>query len=538
MRTTFSIRQKLLWLLLFMNLTSAVAYTLFAYENLRDTVMESIDSRLLSAAYAAAKITTRAYHDQITGPESISEQDYMVMLNRLSEYAQQTGMVYVYTYMRRPDDGMVVIASTNATESELATNTYSRFYKPYPEAPKQVLDAFETLQPQFATYTDSYGSFRSVFVPLTTDSGKVFVSGADFSIDFIQERLQRVVVISGLIGVAGFALFFLVGYALVDRIVRPLTQLTGHTRDIVDANFAVEPRTRDALEELPKGRRDEVGELAHAMAHMMTMLEAYIVDLRETTTAKERVEGELSAARDIQMGILPRDFPAFPDRPEFDLHAVMEPAKQVGGDLYDFFMVDDHRLVFLVGDVSGKGVPAALFMAVAKTLFKSNASRTDMTIEQVVEQVNVQLAEENPSSLFITAFAGILDLNTGEVEYCDAGHDPPFIQRADGRIEAVKKVPGLALCVFEDFSYSMGRLKLEPGDALVLYTDGVTEALNPAEQVFTSGRIAEVLSAIPATAGATEINGTLMREVKTFADGAEQSDDITLLSLRYFGPAA
>ncbi|HYC02387.1 MAG TPA: SpoIIE family protein phosphatase [Azospirillaceae bacterium] len=531
-----SIRQKLLWLLLFVNLTSAAAYTWFAYENLRSAVIESIDKRLLSAAYAAAKITTRAYHERIEGPESVSEADYMTMLKRLSEYAEQTGMVYVYTYMKRPADGMVVIASTNATDAELDTNTYSRFFKPYPEAPEQVLKAFETDEPQFATYTDSYGSFRSVFVRLQTDSGKVFVSGADFSIGFVQELLNGVVRDSALIGGTGFIIFFLIGYAMVDRIVQPLAALTGHTRDIVAANFQVQPKTLEALEKLPRGRRDEVGELAHAMAHMMSTLETYIVNLRETTTAKERVEGELNAARDIQMGILPRNFPAFPDRHEFDLHAIMEPAKQVGGDLYDFFMLDENRLVFLVGDVSGKGVPAALFMAVAKTLFKSNATRPDITIERAIERVNAELAQENPSALFITACAGIIDLRTGDIEYCDAGHDPPYIQRADGTIEKIKKVPGLALCVFEDFSYTMGRLKLEPGDALVLYTDGVTEALNLGNEEFTSTRIAEVLAGQSTGAGATALNEAILGAVKDFANGAEQSDDITLLAIRYHGP--
>jgi len=188
------------------------------------------------------------------------------------------------------------------------------------------------------------------------------------------------------------------------------------------------------------------------------------------------MESELQIAHDIQMGILPKIFPPFPEMPEFDLYATIEPAREVGGDLFDFFFLDDDHLCFNVGDVSGKGVPASLFMAITKTLIKTRATK-DMPPEVVLNQVNQDLSEDNPSLLFVTLFLGTLNIKDGTIEYCNGGHNPPYIIRESGEIEAVEMTGGLALGVMEDFSFQSKRIVLNRGDAIFIYSDGVTEAV-------------------------------------------------------------
>ena len=278
--------------------------------------------------------------------------------------------------------------------------------------------------------------------------------------------------------------------------------------------------------------RDEIGRLAQTMENFRHDQKL----LAETSAAKERIESELAVARDIQSHIVPTVF-IFPDHPEFDLHAVMEPAKAVGGDLYDFFLLDDRRLFFLIGDVSDKGVPSALFMAIAKALFKNAAQANDLPLGEVMARVNRQLTLDNPSEMFVTIFACLLDLETGRITYSDGGHELPFRLRAGGEAEMLKKEGGLALGFMADFVFSTAEIALEPGDALLLYTDGVNEAMNAAHDMFKVGRITETLQGPTAATGtAAEIARTLLGAVHRFADGAPQSDDITILTVRWKGP--
>jgi phosphoserine phosphatase RsbU/P len=272
------------------------------------------------------------------------------------------------------------------------------------------------------------------------------------------------------------------------------------------------------------------------LSQMETMLQNYLKNLTETTAAKERIESELSIAHKIQMGILPRDIPAFPDHDDFDLYVIMEPAKEVGGDLYDYFMLDENRLFFLIGDVSDKGVPAALFMAVTKTLFKSNALSGNASVDEIMGKVNQDLSHGNPWQMFVTVFAGVLDLSTGEIIYSDGGHEPPIILRANKDPEIIKKKGGPALCFFEDYHYECGSLQLNPGDSIVLYTDGVTEAMNKERTLFGAERIKKALTGYQAVTPLEILTMGLFQNVKIFAGGEPQSDDIAILTIQYFGP--
>jgi sigma-B regulation protein RsbU (phosphoserine phosphatase) len=262
-----------------------------------------------------------------------------------------------------------------------------------------------------------------------------------------------------------------------------------------------------------------------------------LVKERETQKQKELIEGELTVAREIQMSIVPKIFPAFPGRPEFDVFAVLYPAKEVGGDLYDFFLLDDDHLCFTVGDVSGKGVPASLFMAVTKTLIKAKAdikTADNLKADEILHAVNNVLCEENDSGMFVTDFLGILTISSGEVVYSNGGHNLPYILRHDGTLIMLPKLAGMALGVMDGITYHSASVKLNPGDSLIMYTDGVTEAMNEAGVLFGEKRLEDCLTGLIGKDAKEEVE-IILDATHSFVDKAEQSDDITIVVLKYLG---
>lgn len=266
---------------------------------------------------------------------------------------------------------------------------------------------------------------------------------------------------------------------------------------------------------------------------MEKSLRQYIMDLRETTAAKERIESELSIARDIQMSILPKLFPAFPDRPEFDVYATVKPAREVGGDFYDFFFLDDSHLFFALGDVSGKGIPASLFMAVTTAFLRATAVR-GASPEDVLARVNTKLCVGNDTCMFVTVFCGILNIRTGETFCADAGHNPPLLIPESGDVEFVHAPKSAALGVFEEMIYRNYRFTLKPGDKLFLYTDGVTEATDVKQELYSEERLRADLVELR-DRSPEEIIQQMLARIDDFARGAPQADDITMLVLEYTG---
>jgi sigma-B regulation protein RsbU (phosphoserine phosphatase) len=237
-------------------------------------------------------------------------------------------------------------------------------------------------------------------------------------------------------------------------------------------------------------------------------------------------------ATGIQASLLPRLFPAFPDRPEFDIFASMDPAKEVGGDFYDFFFIDDNNLCFLIADVAGKGVPAALYMMVAKTLLKSEGQRLGEP-DRILSCVNNVLAADNDSCMFATVFCAILDIRSGEVRFANAGHNPPLVIDSLGiRYLAIKA--GFVLGPMEDTVYTTERLVLQPGDTVFLYTDGVTEAANVADELYGESQLLVALQSGP-KGELTDMIHNIRADVIRHADGAPQSDDVTMVALTYRG---
>ena len=251
--------------------------------------------------------------------------------------------------------------------------------------------------------------------------------------------------------------------------------------------------------------------------------------------AKERIESELRVATDIQMSMVPRVFTTVPSREEVELFASLKPAKEVGGDLYDFAVVQDDFLYFTVGDVSDKGVPAALFMAVTKTLLKAMAV-LNLPPDEVLAQANREIALENDALMFVTVFCGKLNLKTGELVYSNAGHNPPLLLRQGGEVEWLKMPTGLVLGVDQEARYETMAVQLAAGDCVLAYTDGVTEAMNPAHQLFSEARLLQTAQSV-ARSSVHDIVTAVVAAVHEHASGEKQSDDITVLVARYRGKA-
>lgn len=250
---------------------------------------------------------------------------------------------------------------------------------------------------------------------------------------------------------------------------------------------------------------------------------------------KQQIASELSVATHIQTSMLPRIFPAFPAQKEFDIYAMTNPAKEVGGDFYDFFLVDDDHLAVVVADVSGKGIPAALFMVIAKTLIKDHAQR-GTSPDVVFTEVNRLLCEANDEGMFVTAWLGVLELSTGHLSYVNAGHNPPLLRRAGGGYDYLRTRSGFVLAGVEETRYRSCSLELAPGDALFLYTDGVTEATDAEKQLYGEERLAAALNSHKDYAP-KELLSAVRDDVEAFVGQAPQFDDITVLSLCYYGQA-
>jgi sigma-B regulation protein RsbU (phosphoserine phosphatase) len=326
-----------------------------------------------------------------------------------------------------------------------------------------------------------------------------------------------------LLAAGGLILLLVVSGLVARSIARPLRRMAAATEKVAHGDLEID------LTDIH--RADEVGQLARAFTAMARDLKKYIKDLTETTAAKQRIESELSIAARIQRSMLPSVFPAFPNRNEFDIYAMMRPAKEVGGDFYDFFLLDDDHLCIVVGDVSGKGVPAALFMAVTKYLIEA-AVGTDEPPDRALARVNRHLAGNNESCMFVTVFMGILNVKTGEFIYANAGHNPPLLWHQDSEPAFLGRPGGPVVGIMDDAVFSMDRLSFTPGAVLLAYTDGVTEAFSADGTAFSDeGLLKGVTPCLQDPV--QEITECLLAEIDSFCEGAPQADDITILALRF-----
>jgi len=316
-------------------------------------------------------------------------------------------------------------------------------------------------------------------------------------------------------GLGCLAIFFFTSRS-IRRATKPLRFLSESAQEVATGNFDTP---------LPTFKHnDEVAQMRDSFDTMQQSLKQYVEELKESTAAKASMMSELNVAHNIQMSMIPKTFPAFPDRNDIELYASLTPAKAVGGDLYDFF-VRDEKLYFCIGDVSGKGVPASLVMAVSRTLFRNISAHTDKP-SHIVETMNMNICEGNDNCMFVTLFVGVLDLQTGQLHYCNAGHDAPYLQ--DVLLPCDSNLP---IGVTPDIKYSEQETTIAPDMILFLYTDGLTEAENGDRELFGGQRISDVITANKGTSPQKLIE-TMTDAVHQFVGDTEQSDDLTMLAFR------
>jgi len=323
------------------------------------------------------------------------------------------------------------------------------------------------------------------------------------------------------------ALMLVILLVLSWRITLPIKSLLTASKEIARGNL-------DYSINIQTG--DEIEELGLSVNKMAADLKDYIADLQSITAEKERIGAELDVATKIQTSMLPCIFPAFPHRNEFDIYASMKPAKEVGGDFYDFFMIDDHTLGIVMADVSGKGIPAALFMVITKTLIKNTAQTVSIggsgkNPKEVLEIVNNLLHENNDADMFVTVFLGYFDIPGGKLTYVNAGHNPPLIKRAGENFDWLKTKQGFILGGVEDITYKQYEVVLQSGDDLLLYTDGITEAANNEEELFSEQRLLESANNAK-DLPLKDLTESIKQDIDNFTEGAQQTDDITMLILR------
>ncbi len=372
-----------------------------------------------------------------------------------------------------------------------------------------------------------YGYNTAAIEPVADENGEVFALAAvEIPMVTLQVSLRQYLVYAVLVTVALIVLFILAYVMYLYRyVVRPINQIAQGTGAFVENNNHMS----ELLAQIKTN--DEIQYLAESFMKMERDIETYINNLTKITAEKERIGAELDVATNIQKSMLPCIFPAFPEREEIDIYATMDPAKEVGGDFYDFFMVDERHLAIVMADVSGKGVPAALFMVIGKTLIKDH-TQTDKDLGEVFSEVNDLLCESNSEGLFITAFEGVLDLVTGEFRYVNAGHEIPFICKEDGVYAPYKIKAGFVLAGMEGMKYKCGSMALSPGDKIFQYTDGVTEATNSAQELYGMERLERVLSD-NASLSPAALLPRVKEDIDAFVGEAPQFDDITMLCLEY-----
>ena len=528
-----SLRTKAVLGIISMSVIISATAVALSYRTYANTMDEHYMSLATDLAYTASEmVDTEKIQQYVNTLKQDEEYDNQLDILRRIQSANSVDCIYILE-MRETETCTIM-----DTDPEMEFGHVDPLVQPMSQEDDSLV---------YISNTDSYGWLCSAMVWMRDDSGHGYaVMCVDISMnDVMADRMDflRVVLFAILLAMVAACVILVL---LVNRfVVNPINQVARAALQYVSDRRTSEGRSastgvrristgedgeeRSAISKLNIRTGDEIQALSEAIKTMELEINEYIQDLTTVTAEKERIGAELNVATQIQADMLPRIFPAFPEREEFDVYATMNPAKEVGGDFYDFFLVDDDHLAVVIADVSGKGVPAALFMVIAKTLIKNHAQNQEAP-GTVFTQTNEQLCEGNDAGLFVTGWMGVLEISTGKFVYVNAGHNPPLLKRAGGTFEWLKSRPGFVLAGMEGVRYRENTLQLEPGDRLYLYTDGVTEATNSHEELFGDERLQNALNEymdLPVEQFLPKIKEC----IDAFVGDADQFDDITMLEL-------
>lgn len=473
------------------------------------------------------------YYAQFREVENLTA--YEDSLLTLRELENANGVLSVYIcYMDKETGRAVYIADGTVGEERRPTGTYVAIEQRNLDLIGQGIYDL----PAYITKRKGGGWLCSASSGIYDKEGRLIANAyVDISMDVVmQDRRHFLMNLCAVLCTATVIMMVFLALFIHYAVVSPINNLAKAAGTFVsDRKKQGGKKDTSALARLQVDTGDEIGVLADAIKKMELEINTYIENITLITAEKERIGAELNVATQIQADMLPNIFPAYPEYKEFDIYASMAPAKEVGGDFYDFFMVDEIHLAVVIADVSGKGVPAALFMVIAKTLIKNHAQAGEEP-KDIFTNVNNQLNENNEVGMFVTGWIGILNIVTGHVVYSNAGHNCPVLLHKDGRVEWIKSRPCFVLAGMKGVRYQQYDLCLEEGDALYLYTDGVTEAMNGEEELFGEERLEKVLSLEGSRGSHPEDLLNLVADwLAEFSGEAKQADDITMLGLYWNG---
>lgn len=489
----------------------SVSQTTFAYTN---AAAEYIDGDKIAGYVETGK--KDAYYNQV--------------MDFLNAFLENSDLQYYYVFVPYEND-LVYVWDADAADTAEGTCPLG-YHEAYMENGKEEVEKiYRKNPPQEISFEndETYGYIASAYSPIFNSQGEpVAVVGADVYVPNMEKEIATsllMIIFSIVIIIVITVIVFF--YFIRKKVIKPIHTLHDVSKNMVD-NLEAENTLHIGIK-----TGNEIEELADSFERMYSGVRDYISRLASVTAEKERIGAELDVATKIQASMLPCIFPAFPERDEFEVYATMDPAKEVGGDFYDFFMVDKDNLAIVVADVSGKGVPAALFMVIGKTLIKDHTT-SGKDLGEIFTEVNQILCESNSEELFITAFLGVLNVKTGTFRYVNAGHEIPFIAKKNGPFKPHKIPAAFVLAGMEGIKYKAGEMQMEPGDKLFQYTDGVTEATNKEDQLFGMDRLEKTLAKLSDKTPADILNG-VKADIDEFVGDAPQFDDITMLCLEYRG---
>ena len=516
----------------------AAAASFIGYREFTDALIEDYaEGGYLIASAAAKDIDKDALDEWLeSGGEGSA---YRHTLNRLDRMCNAADVMFIYVI--RPDfwdyGRVTYIFSTVNHDSEytpyevgFVKDTTNQEYRRKYQALWEGRSSREMLVLNSGKYAASTHHI-TVMIPLKNSEGRVrallCVQRQMDKLGSVRRGYVRKVLLLTVI----LILLVILGQGAYQNrtLLQPLRKITRESSRFAEENVLSGKKLSDEIR-----NTDEIGLLAASIDQMEERIVTYVDDLTKITAERERANTELSLAARIQKAMLPDRFPAFPDRTEFDIRAGMDPAREVGGDFFDFFLVDDDHLYLAIADVSGKGVPAALFM-MSSMIILANYARQGKTPAQILQETNNTICAGNTAEMFVTVWIGILEISTGKLTAANAGHEYPAVQNADGEFELLRDRHGLVIGGMEDMRYTDYEVMLRPGQKLFVYTDGVPEAMDSENRLFGTERILSALNA-QKTAAPEQILKNVRAAVDDFVKDAEQFDDLTMLCLEYRAP--
>ncbi len=516
--------------LLFALLLSAVqifmSYTHYKSERYAD--YEKFASDI--AAVAASQINPDLIEGWLEKGEP--DEEYKKTFETLSQIRENGGIEYLYVVKPEPSEVYYVL-DTDPSEGAIPLGYHESYYAgDFAENAEKMVRG-EKIEPIISN--EEFGWLMSVYYPMFTSDGRAAgYVGVDILMNDVVNDLSNFALKMVWLMLVLTAIFVASMIFVSNKLIAsPIRKLSSAAKLLVEEEEKHETSNTEIFKQLTVRSGDEIGELYDSLSQMEEDMNTYIRELVTMTSENERISAELSLANRIQTGMIPHIFPAFPERSEFNIYASMNPAKEVGGDFYDFFLIDEDHLAIVMADVSGKGIPAALFMMASKIILQSFAMLGKSAAE-ILTKTNEAICANNQEEMFVTVWLGILEISSGKVTAANAGHEYPVVRNADGSFELFRDRHGFVIGGMDGLQYKDYELQLQPGSKLFVYTDGVTEATDSNGDMFGTDRMVKALNS-DASAGPEKLLKNVRNAVNDFVKDAEQFDDLTMLCLEYLG---